>query len=106
MWHMLRKKQKEPVKCSPTETLPACPCEEQERTRFRPWVGSHRLRQSGPQQETTQMYIWAALRWWSNGEDLELPMLAAQVQSLVRELDPACHKEDRARCNEDPATKA
>ena len=52
------------------------------------------------------MYTWAGLRWWSNGEDIELPMQAAQVQSLVRELDPACHKEDRAHCNEDPATKA
>ena len=52
------------------------------------------------------MYTWAGLRWWSNGEDIELPMQAAQVQSLVRELDPACHKEDRACCNEDPTTKA
>ena len=29
--------------------------------------------------------------WWSSGEDSELVMQGAWVQSLVRELDPTCH---------------
>lgn len=40
-WYMLRKKQKEPVKCSPTVGrfgTPVC-SRRQERTRFRSWVG-------------------------------------------------------------------
>ena len=28
--------------------------------------------------------------WWSSGSDSKLPMQGAQVQSLVRELDPTC----------------
>lgn len=46
------------------------------------------------------LHIWAHLiltqptslrDWWSYGRDLELPVQGAQVQSVVRELDPTCH---------------
>ena len=32
----------------------------------------------------------AGLPWWLSGQDSMLPMQAAQVRSLVRELDPTC----------------
>ena len=30
--------------------------------------------------------------WWASGQDFTLPMWEAWVPSLVRELDPTCHK--------------
>ena len=33
------------------------------------------------------------LPWWSSGLQSGFPMQGARVRSLVRELDPTCHKE-------------
>jgi len=38
----------------------------------------------------------SGLSWWSSGSDSVLPAQGAQVQSLVRELDPTCHNQDPA----------
>ena len=39
------------------------------------------------------------LLWWSSGCNSTLPMQAAQVQSLVRELDPICHNQEPMCCD-------
>ena len=40
----------------------------------------------------------SGLFWWSSGQDSALPVRGAQVQSLVRELDPTCPiKDQRSR---------
>ena len=38
-----------------------------------------------------QLSTVLGLSWRSSGYDSVLPMQGAQVQSLVRELDPMCH---------------
>ena len=35
-------------------------------------------------------HVTMARPWWSGGEEAMLPVQGAQVQSLVRELDPTC----------------
>ena len=39
----------------------------------------------------TQLSMCAHMPWWSSGQYSALPKQGAQVQSLVRGLDPTCH---------------
>ena len=39
----------------------------------------------------TQLSMYTHMTWWSSGQYSALPNQGAQVQSLVRELDPTCH---------------
>ena len=74
--------------------LHACPFKEIGEDSFQIRVGSHRPRQSGSQQEAINMYKWAGTPLLVQWRRHRASSAGAQVRSLGRELDPACHKED------------
>ena len=57
------------------------------------WQGSRgeEAAQGSSQQGHRATGMSKGLRWWSTSQDSVLPMQEAQVQSLVRELDPTCY---------------